>query len=54
MIELNERSTQLDHRTRMLWLAVRQGLIIVIRAIEDYLELEHSRPTKRERGEPRP
>lgn len=41
----------LDPRQRVLWLAVRQALLIVLGAVETYLGLEHSRETRRERRE---
>lgn len=35
---------------RLFWLAIREALLIAVRAIEDRLGLEHSRATKREQG----
>jgi len=32
----------IDPRVRVLWLGIRQGLIIVLGAIEDYLGVERS------------
>ena len=33
-------------RERALWMAVRQALIIALRALENYLELEQSIPSR--------
>jgi len=33
-------------RERALWMAVRQALIIALRALENYLELEQSIPRR--------
>lgn len=32
----------MDERTRALWMAVRQCLLMLLGAVEDYLELERS------------
>lgn len=33
-----------------VWLAIREALLLAVRAIEDRFDLAHSRMTKRERG----
>lgn len=35
---------------RMFWIAIREALLLAVRAIEDRFDLAHSRATKRERG----
>lgn len=50
MVELNEHSTELDQRTRILWLGIRRALLLAVSIIEEYLGPECIRPTKRERS----
>lgn len=51
MMEQLDRTSHLTTKERALWLGIRQGLLLALRAIEVYLDLEPSRLTKRERGE---
>jgi hypothetical protein len=42
-------SRDLSLRERTLWLGIRQALVIVLRAIEAYLDMPYSRETRQER-----
>jgi hypothetical protein len=39
----------MDERTRIFWMAVRQGLLLILGALETYLGLEKSREGRRDR-----
>lgn len=39
-----------DGDDRVFWLAIRQALLLAVRAIEERHGLEHSHETRRERG----
>ena len=39
-----------DVKERILWMALRQALIIILGAIEDYLEMERSIVPRRKRA----
>lgn len=42
-----ENGYNIDERQRILWMGIRQALIIALGAIEDYLGVERSREPKR-------